>query len=303
MRSPFSTNVFVCARPFWLAVLLGSGVLPLLPGQSPHPSSATSSAQNLQSTPASAWALDAAQGELAVVDYKSGFVRYRLRTIDRKGDQTRDLIETSDGPVARLILRDGHPLTAEQNDAEQSRLQGMLDDPEAFHKHTHEDGNGKRTAAELIRLLPDAMIFTYAPGQPQRAGVSAPEVVLDYQPNPSWTPPTTISQALTGLQGRLWIDTRTRRMTRLEGMVFRGINVGWGMIAHVNPGGTFMVEQSDLGQGRSLVSRFTEHVSLRALMVKSLHEDADLTASQIQPVESMSYTAAIRRLLDTPLPR
>ncbi len=261
------------------------------------------SPSELQAIPPGAWAVDAAHNELAVVDFKSGFVRYRLRTVNDKGDQTRDLIETPDGPVARLILRDGRPITPEQDAAEQSRLKSMLEDPEAFHKHIREDSNGKHTAADLIRLLPDAMLYTYVPGQPQRTGVTGPEVVLDFKPNPAWNPPSTISEALTGLRGRIWIDSKTRRMTRLESSVFRSINVGWGVIAHVNPGGTFTVDQVDLGQGRSLVSHFSEHLSLRALMVKSIRENSDVSASSFQPVEPMTYTQAIQRLLESPIPR
>ena len=91
-------------------------------------------------------------------------------------------------------------------------------------------------------------------------------------------------------------------MTHLETTVFRGINLAWGVLAHVNPGGTFTVDQADLGQGRSIVTHFTEHVSLRALVVKNIREDVQVTSSQFQPVEVMSYTDAIQRLLQTPLP-
>ena len=287
--------------PYALLCLLT--VASLTPRQLAAQTPQAASPSDPRSVPARAWAVDAAQNELSVVDFKSGFIRYRLRTVNDKGDQTRDFIETPEGPVARLILRDGHPLTAEQDAAERSRLEDMLGNPEAFRKHTREDSNGKHTASDLIRLLPDAMAFSYVAGQPQRPGTANPEVVLDYQPNSAWTPPTTISEALTGLQGRLWIDPRTRRMTRLEGTVFRGINLGWGVLAHVNPGGTFTVEQMDIGQGRSIVTHFTDHVSLRALLVKNLRENADVTASDFKPVESMTYTAAIQRLLQTPLPR
>ena len=275
-------------------------LMPVLCGQSRTQTPATSATVDLQAPPRT-WAVDAAHNEMRVFDYKEGFLRYRLRTLNNKGDQTRDIIETRDGSVARLVLRDGRPLAADEDAAEQARLQSMLGDPAAFHKHIHEDGNGKRTAADLIRLLPDAMLYTYAVGQPQRLGTMASEVVLDFQPNPAWSPPTTISEALTGLNGRLWIDAHTRRLTHLDCNVFRGINIGFGMLAHVNPGGSFTVDQIDLGQGRTIVSHFTEHVTLRALVVKSMHENADVTASQFEPIEAMSYTEAIHRLLDSPL--
>ena len=77
-------------------------------------------------------------------------------------------------------------------------------------------------AADLIRMLPDAMLYSYAPGQPQPAGYTgAALVVLDYLPNPAFVPPTRAAEALTGLKGRLWIDAISRRVVRAEANVFQ----------------------------------------------------------------------------------
>ena len=261
--------------------------------------------------PARNWAVEAAKNEVSVVEYNGIYLRYRVHIVNAKGDQVRDVIESRDGTVARLIYKENRSLTVDEDSAERERLQGMLDSPSAFAKHIKSDQTGKKLAVDLIKLMPDAMLYDYTPGQPQRqrpnvAPGTPPEIVLDFKPNPQWSPPTMTSEALTGLQGRIWIDTRTHYLTRMEGEVFRGVSLGWGMVAHINPGGKVMLEQVDVPISRPdqrwLFSHFVERVSLRALMVKNITENSQIDSSEISRVPPQSYQDAIKTLLQTPLP-
>jgi hypothetical protein len=258
--------------------------------------------------PARAWAVEAAKNEISIVEFNGVYLRYRIHIVGAKGEQVRDVIESKDGTVARLILKENRPLTPEEDAAEHERLQAMLDSPSAFAKHIKNDQSGKKLAVELVKLMPDAMLYEYAPNQPQRSRPELPpnapkEIVLDFHPNPNWNPPTMTAGALTGLQGRLWIDARTKFVTRLEGNIFRGVNLGWGMVAHINPGGTVALEQVNIGDRRWIFSHFTEHVTLRALMVKNISENSQIDSSNFTQIPALSYQEAIKLLLDTPLPR
>ncbi len=266
---------------------------------------ARSQAAALPPTSASHWAADAAHNEIKIINYGHFYLRYREHTRDSKGDHVRDMVESREGPVARLILKDGRPLTPEEDQAEHDRLQAMLDSPAAFAKHVKNDASGKKMASDLIKLMPEAMEFSYAPGQPQRAERQAgpddpPEIVLDYKPNPEWTPPNTTSEALTGLEGRVWIDPQARILTRMEGTVFRGVNFGL-FLAHIYPGGKLTFEQTKVSNQRAIFTHFTEHLNIRVL-VKALKEDSEIEASQFTPVPEMSYQDAVKLLLATPLP-
>ncbi|MBS1799240.1 MAG: hypothetical protein JSS95_05385 [Acidobacteria bacterium] len=274
--------------------------------------SSTADAQNnpaptipdwLTAIPARNWAVDATARELEALHHRGSYLRYRIHIVDAKGDRVRDIIESRDGTVARLILRDGKPLTAEEDAAERKRLNDMLANPEAFAKHAKGDDSGKKIADNLVRLMPDAMIYTYVPGQPQtgtRPGTT--EVVIDYEPNPKFHPPSTTAEALTGLKGRAWIDADSKVIVRMDGNVFKGVNFGWGMLAHIYPGGRLVLVQGDAGNGRWIFTHFTQRISVRALMVKTLHISSDVDSSNFQAIPAMSYQDAIRILLDTPLP-
>jgi hypothetical protein len=251
------------------------------------------------------WAVDAAANEIVVLQRSDVYLRYHMHVVDQKGDQIRDVIESKDGTVARLILRDGQPLTEEQDKAERERLNNMIDSPERYAKHVRNDAEGKKLAIDLVKQMPDAMIYTYAPGQPQEGpDRGGGKVVLDYHPNPKWSPPSTMAEALTGLEGRIWIDVKTRSMLRMEGHIFKPVNFGWGMLAHIYPGGKLLLEQTAVGNGqRWIYTHFTEQVSVRAVMVKTLnvHTEVDASGFQVLP-KALSYQEAIRLLLATPLP-
>lgn len=261
-------------------------------------------AANPLTEPPRSWVVDAVANELIALHHPNSYLRYRMHVIDEKGDQVRDVIESKDGSVARLILKDGRPLTEDEDKAERQRLADMVASPSSYAKHVKNDGEGRKLADQLMRLMPDAMIFSYAPGQPQTGkNSSAVEVVLDYKPNPKFSPPSTPAQALTGLEGRAWIDAKSRQLIRMEGTIFRPVNFGWGMLAHIYPGGRLTLQQANAGNNRWIFTHFEEQVSVRALMVKTINVHSNVEASSFQTLPGpIVYQEAIRMLVDTPLP-
>jgi len=271
---------------------------------SPRSAAAPQEAPNaaLTSVPAKAWAEQAAEKEIEVIEHNGSFIRYRQRTIDSRRDELRDVIESKDGTVARLLMRDNRPLTAEEDQAERDRLNGLIEHPSEFQSHVNRDAKGKKQAIALIRLMPEAMIYTYAPDQaPAQTpppGNSGPQVVIDYAPNPKFNPPTTESAALTGLRGRVWIDVKAKTIVRMTAEVFQAVNFGWGLLAHVYPGGKVDVEQTDALGGRWNMTSFHEHVTVKALLVKTISVNSEVRSFDFQQLPgSMGYKDAIRLLL------
>jgi hypothetical protein len=258
---------------------------------------------SLLSIPPRSWVVDAARNELVALHHNDSYLRYHMEIVNEKGSQVRDIIESKDGTVARLIMRDGKPLTPEQDKSERERLNDMITSPSAFAKHVKNADSEKKMADTLVPVMADAMTNTYTPGQPQsgRNG-GALEIVLDYKPNPKWVPPSTEAQALTGLEGRVWIDAKTRYVVRMEGTIFRSVNFGWGMLAHIYPGGKVEMNQTSVGGNRWIFTDFSMQLSVRALMVKRLEIHSNAKTSDYQTLGPMSYQDAIRLLLATPLP-
>ena len=61
---------------------------------------------------------------------------------------------------------------------------------------------------------------------------------LKFKPNPAYKPPSHVEQVLTGMQGELLIDKETRRLARIDGTLFQEVTFGWGILGHLNKGGT-----------------------------------------------------------------
>lgn len=226
-----------------------------------------------------------------------------MRKIDRKGDTTREIIESAQGNVARLIQRDGRPITSTEDSAERTRLNEILTSPNDFLKHEQRQGAGLNYATQLLKLMPQAGLFTYVPGQPQPPGAASPQVVIDFQPNPAFHPPSMIAEVLTGLKGRVWIDSRTATVTRIEGDIIRPVNFGWGVVARIYPGGHIEFEQSLVEEKRWVYSHLDMNITVREVMLHTVNDKTKMTAWSFQLLPSpMSYQDAVHALLARQIP-
>jgi hypothetical protein len=275
-------------------------------------SCALGTAQKSPSTPSVAttpsgtpksWIEAAVANELLIINDNGGTpLRYRIRKIDVKGDTTRVQIESRQGDVARLIERNGHAITAAEDAAERERLNAILASPSDFLHHHKRDNATRSDVNQLVRLLPTAMIYSFTPGQPQPAG-AAPQIVIDFRSDPNFKPPTMLSESLTGIEGRMWIDAATRRVTRIEGHFLKTVNFGFGIVARIFPGGTIELEQTNAGGDRWVYSHLVEHLTVRAMMVKTIPENSQMTASDFHLLPApIDFQDAVRQLLAMPIP-
>ncbi len=250
------------------------------------------------------WIEQAAGFEQSIIQNDGVFpLRYRIHKIDAKGDIVREVIESREGTVARLIQRDGRPLTSAEDKAEQQRLGDILRSPEDFIRHHKKDATARGYSISLVKLLPTAIRYAYTPGQPQPPGSFSPQVVIDFSPDPNFKPPTTPSEILTGIQGRFWIDGRTGRMTRAEARVIHPVDFGWGMLARIHEGGTIMFQQTEVGQDRWAYSALEEHFVIRELLLKTVAENTRMSSFDFRLLPApVSFQDAVRTLLAMPVP-
>jgi hypothetical protein len=249
------------------------------------------------------WAQDAIRNEIKVIDSSDKVpLRYRQRRVGAKGDLTREIIVSREGNVARLVERDGQPITAAEDADERERLNDEISSPDDFLRHHRKDLDTRDSVIKVVALMPQAMLYSYAPGQPQLKGSGGNEVVLDFQPNPNFHPPTMFAECLTGLEGRVWIDPRTRTLSRIEARVLRPVNMGFGILAKIYPGGTLALDQVNVGDDHWVYSHLDEHVTARVLMVKNYPENTVITSWDFRPMTSLlSYQDGIRTLLSMPV--
>jgi hypothetical protein len=221
-------------------------------------------------------------------------LRYLLRKTDEQRDTTKDIIETNDGDVARLVALKGQPLSAEANQTELERLHILADHPEIQqHRHQREQKDAARVD-RLMRLLPDAFLYRYE-GMTRCAAGSCYR--LSFSPNPRFTPPDMEASIFRGLAGEVWIDQKQERLARLDAHVIANVDFGWGILGKLDKGGTILLEQSDIGNRDWELTGLKLNLTGKALLVKSLNIQMTEQASHFSQVPpGVDYRKAIQFL-------
>lgn len=229
-------------------------------------------------------------------------LRYRMQKSDSHGTVVRDTIDTPDGTVARLLLREGKALTTKENAAERERLTSLLSSTSELRKKRKQEISGRTLTSELVRVMPQAMLFSLHPGQPQLLNQTEPQLVIDFTPNSNFHSGSTAQQALTGLQGTMWISSADHHLIRMQGDIIRNTNFAWGLVARVYPGGRLELEQAPYAPGKYAYSRLTMDLTVREMMIKTVKVDSSLSASGFRLLPPGTTLAeAVHILLDTPV--
>ncbi|MFY9682193.1 MAG: hypothetical protein WA416_01870 [Candidatus Sulfotelmatobacter sp.] len=198
---------------------------------------------------------------------------FRSRKQTPQGSQTRLYVETRSAMAGMTIAYNDQPLTPEQMQGEENRLAGLVSDPQQLsRKHSQEQQAADRTL-RIVKALPDAFLYEYDGEERGTAGLGKEGdrlVRLKFRPNPAYEPPSRVEQVLEGMQGFVLIDPASRRIARIDGTLFKEVGFGWGILGHLDEGGHFLVEQSDVGDGSWEVSRMSLRFTGKILLFKSI---------------------------------
>ena len=240
----------------------------------------------------------AAANELRAVDDRIAQgpapVRYLFYKQDEKGSTVKDVVQTRDGSVARLVAINGKPLSAEQENLEATRLKRLLDQPDLQQRRKKREKEDAERAKKIMHVMPDAFLYTYAG---MVAGPNGPAVRLSFKPKPGFDPPDQETRVAVGIQGELWIDQTQERMVRLDAHLFEDVDFGWGILGRLYKGGSIRIENADVGNRNWQLQRMKLDLSGKALMVKTLtfRITENGTGYELVPRE-LSYKDGIRLL-------
>ena len=221
-------------------------------------------------------------------------VRYVLRRIDERRDTTKEIVETRDGVVARLIAINGKPLSADADGAELQRLDYLAQHPEIQERRRKNEQKDSDRITHLLSELPDAFLYRLEGIVPCPSGQC---YHLSFTPNPHFTPPDLESGIFRGISGQVWIDQPQERLTRLEANFVTDVDFGFGILGKLNKGGKAILEQTDVGGGDWELTGLNIHVTGKALMVRSFHFQTNEQTSHFAPVpRGLHYRDAIQLL-------
>src|ERR1051326_8764770 len=202
--------------------------------------------------------------ELAADQTDHSHWRYKIHREDDKGSQDRDVIDTKDGQLARTLLINGKPLTADQRAADEARMKKLVDDPSERAKREKRAKDDDDKLTQMFKAIPDAFIFKYD-------GEENGQVRLTFFPNPHYEAPSRELQVFRALSGKMWVDRSASRLTRMDGTLFEDVTFGWGLLGRLNKGGTFSVQQKNVGDDHWEVISLDVKMSGHAVIFKNIN--------------------------------
>lgn len=180
----------------------------------------------------------------------------RVKQDDKPVDSYR-LLMIEGSPYAKLTEINGEPISAQQRAEEEEKLRKAIRERHAESPQQRQQRlanfNRQRTRDRfMLEQLTRAFTFKLE-GLQKLNGFDV--YVLDATPRPGYRPPNVETQALTGMQGRLWIDQKTYQWVKVEARVVHPVSID-GFLARVEPGTRFELEKKPVADGIWLPTHF-----------------------------------------------
>jgi hypothetical protein len=224
--------------------------------------------------------------------------RYVLRKETNSGISVRQMLETADGMIlARTITWNGKPQKQEDQVKEDQRLDQIATDSEERAKKLEEQRQDSGRAMKLLAALPSSSIFTWD----GKEVVNGRETVrLAFKPNPDFSPDAKETYLLKAAEGKIWIDAASKRLVRISGATTDSVNIGWGLLGHIDKGGSFFMEQAIVPGGESRgefrIREMRIDAKGKALLFKTIRIKQHQSAYDFVPVQPMTVAAAVQTL-------
>jgi hypothetical protein len=246
--------------------------------------------QSPQATPAGQLVREVVYNELN--DHQGhGYWRYWIEKHTPKETLLEDQVETAEGPVARVTLTNGHPLTAEEQQREQARLEHLLNSPEEQARHRQEYAEDEKRIGRILALLPDAFLYEY---DGEENGCHR----LRFRPNPDYTAHSIEARIFHAMSGTLWVNARYKRLSRLDGYVQENLDFGYGILGRLYKGGWFQLQRAQVSATDWKTEHLEVHMCGRALLVKSFARETSERRGGFTPVSPAMNLAQGMALID-----
>lgn len=126
-------------------------------------------------------------------------------------------------------------------------------------------------------MLPNALVYQYD-------GRQGDLVRLTFQPNPRFRASTREAEVFHHMAGELVINVKRMRLAQLRGKLVSRVNFGYGLLGHLNKGGTFDVQQGMVSDGHWDMTLLDTELTGKALFFKTISVREKLVESNYERV-------------------
>ncbi|MBZ5646976.1 MAG: hypothetical protein LAN37_07105 [Acidobacteriia bacterium] len=203
---------------------------------------------------------------------------------------TEEQVETKSGPVYRVLAMDGIPLTPDQRQQDNARIGRLLRDTGQQSKLKQQYDDDEQKLETLMRVMPDAFLYDYD-------GVDGDLVRLKFRPDPNYKPPNYEARVVHSLAGIVLVDPRQKRLAKLSGQLINRVEFGWGLLGHIDDGGTIEIGRVQVGPSQWKTALINIQLSGRLVFFKTISKQEYETRSDFRTVSGALSLVEASQLL------
>jgi hypothetical protein len=201
--------------------------------------------------------------ELKVQDGNHSRWMYRVDKEEQGKKKAKEVVQTGQGSLERLVAVDGRPLNHKEEQDESRRIENLVKNPAEQQRLEQKKRKDAEQCKAFFKMIPDALIFSYA-------GRDEDVIKLSYRSNPSFRPPSREARVFHEMEGEMWVQAPQRRLVRIRGQLTADVKFAGGLLGHLEKGGYFAVEQSELSPGQWDLTSLEVNMKGKALFFKTI---------------------------------
>ena len=188
---------------------------------------------------------------------------YEVKKMEGDREQTKEVVQTRDGALERLVAVNGRSLSVEKQREEKERIDKLINDPQELQKLEQTRKKDAGQCETFFRMIPEAFTFSYV----EREGDL---VRLKFRPNPDFQPPSREARVFHSMVGEMLVDGKEQRLATITGELTEDVKFGGGLLGHLDRGGYFRVERKNIGSGHWELTNMEVNMNGKALFLKTI---------------------------------
>ena len=182
------------------------------------------------------------------------------------------VVETSEGPLERLISIDGRPLSNREEQAEDKRIAVLANHPKVLRQQTQRHNQDEARLPGLLSQFTQIFIF-------EIAGSEGDFTRIAFHPNPSFQEKMYQDRVVHAMSGVLFIHSPDMRLSQLDVRLDHRVEFGYGILGDVSDTTNFSLARQEVSPGLWEPTKIHIHLDGTVLLMKSLSRDVEASQS------------------------
>jgi hypothetical protein len=234
----------------------------------------------------------AVKTEIAAANNDHSVFIYRDHDTQPQKDKYTIVIQTtSNGAINRHTRLNGKAIPLQQ---QQAKVDNFVNSPALQQKQRQAGKNDAQQTEQLLKMIPSAFLWSVT-------NVTPTQITLSYKPNPNFNPPTLEDRVFAAMAGEMVLDREQNRIVVFKGRLIHNVNFFFGLLGHMNQGGTFCVVRKELQPRVWEIVETRVHINGKVLFFKTISQNEDDYSFDFKPAPpNLSLQEAAKIVMDQP---